>query len=414
MGQQPQPKPNQRAQQIAKFKARRAARAHQVKRRVRRLRFAALAIASATIFTTCGLTLNRLVTRRPAVVSEQPSSILPVLPPWAKTPLLPLPSRLPGRDASQLVYNVKTPPNFKQSQDLEEIVDEAVKLATEKDLPTKPLSITLINVKTGEIAGYKQDTLRYPASVIKMFWMVALYAQIENGIWAEESVFSLYLSKMIKESDNEAASLILDLLTDTQSRPKIENDREFKTWLDKRQQVNQFFRGAGYKDINISQKTFPIPYLRLPRPLEIDLQMRGDPKEPIRNKITTDQAARLLYEMCGTGQAVSSGASEKMCGWLRRDLRPEMRTLESKTWGDFNPIQEFFGEALSDVDIDFYSKAGWTSFSRQEAAFVATRDGSTVYILTVFGDDAAYAKDKTIFPKMSRLVFDRMVARNSL
>ena len=412
MGQQPQPKPGRRAQEIAKLKARRAARAHRVKR-VRRLRFAALAIASATIFTTCGLTLNRLTTRPPAVVSKPRSSASPILPTWAKTALLPLPSRLPGRDSSQLVYNVKTPPNFKQSQELEEIVDEVVKLATEKDLPTKPLSITLIDVKTGEIAGYKQDTLRYPASVIKMFWMVALYAQIENGIWADEGAFSLHLSKMIKESDNEAASFILDQLTDTQSRPKIENEEEFKIWLDNRQQVNHFFREAGYKDIDISQKTYPIPYLRLPEPLGIDLQMRGDPKAPIRNKITTDQAARLLYEMCGTGQAVSSAASEKMCGWLRRDLRPEMRTLESKTWGDFNPIQEFFGEALSDVDIDFYSKAGWTSFSRQEASFVATRDGSTVYILTVFGDDAAYAKDKTIFPKMSRLVFDRMGARNS-
>jgi hypothetical protein len=60
------------------------------------------------------------------------------------------------------------------------------------------------------------------------------------------------------------------------------------------------------------------------------------------------------------------------------------------------------------------SKAGWTSSTRQEVAFVKTRKGKTAYILAIFAEDRAYAQDGKIFPKMSRLVFDRMVARGAI
>ncbi|WP_414581985.1 serine hydrolase [Scytonema sp. PCC 10023] len=331
----------------------------------------------------------------------------PPVPDWAVAKSLPIPSRQPEKQDLEVVYNLKKPPNFKHSQELQAIVNDVVELASDQ-MPTKPLSITLIDAKTNETAGYQQDTPRYPASVIKMFWMVVLYAQIEKGIWKNEKDFAPYLAKMIKESDNEAASFILDEVTGTRSEPELKSEK-FKLWKNKRQQVNRFFRQAGYKNISVIQKTFPIDYINLPEPDGSESQLLEDSHN--WNRITTQHAARLLYEICYAGQAVSVQASKKMCGWLKRDLNPKVwRSPDSY---DFNPVRTFFGESLPHTRVRLHSKAGWTSISRAEAAMVATENNKATYILAIFAQDSAYADEVDIFPKMSRLVYDRMNSRSS-
>ncbi|MGH8001017.1 MAG: serine hydrolase [Brasilonema sp.] len=334
-----------------------------------------------------------------------------VLPDWAITKSLPIPSRQARQEDSEVVYNLKTPPNFKQSQELQAIVNDVVNLTATKGLPKEALSITLIDAKTGETAGYQQDTLRYPASVVKLFWMVVLYAQIQSGMWKNEEDFTPYLAKMIKESDNEAASFILDQVTGTHSEPELDSEK-FKIWKNKRQQVNRFFQKAGYKGINISQKTFPIDYLNLPEPKGSELQMLGNPVSNW-NKITTKQGARLLYEICYAGQAVYPQASKKMCAWLKRDLNPKVWQKKPLDSDGFNPVQTFLGESLSETNARFYSKAGWVSLSRAEAAMIATGNSGATYILAIFAGDSAYADDTQILPQMSRLVYNRMTSRNS-
>ncbi|MCP6757538.1 MAG: class A beta-lactamase-related serine hydrolase [Fischerella sp. CENA71] len=349
----------------------------------------------------------------PATSSTQKTLKLRTLPPprpnWAIAKGMPIPSRLPGKENTQVAYNLDTPPDFKRSQELQKIVNQVVSLAAAKGLPKKPLSITLIDAKTGETAGYQQDTPRYPASVVKTFWMTVLYSQIESGVWKNEEDFTPYIAKMIKESDNEAASYIVDQITATRSQPRLKSEK-FKNWKDKREQVNRFFRDAGYKRINVSQKTFPLYYLNLPEPKGSESQMLGKSNwNP--NRITSRQAARLMYEICYLKTAVSQQASQKMCGWLERDLNP-------KAWQDpdlyaFNPVRGFLGQSLSKTNVSFHSKAGWTSRSRAEMAMVSTGDEKTTYILTVFGHSPAYSNNVDIFPQISRLVYKRMTARDA-
>lgn len=403
----------QRRKQGSTISRRRISKGRSAK--VSRQQVAAIAIALTALLTIAGLAVRSSNARH----SEQSSTIwsqlfhLPsasrVLPPGAKAASLAISSPQPGRENPELVYNVTTPPNFKQSEKLQAIVDELVSLASEKELPTKQLSITLIDTKTGEIAGYQQDILRYPASVVKMFWMVVIYADIENSILENEGDLNVNITKMIKNSDNDAASFIVDKITNTKSQARIE-DEEFKNWLNKRQYINRFFQPAGYENININQKAFPVYSINFPEPMGTDLQMRNVPQNPIRNQITTNHAARLLYEICVSKEAVSAAASEKMCELLKRDLSSEVWKKET---GNFNPIQGLLGEGLTDTDVNFYSKAGGTSTDRLDAAFVATKDDKTAYILAVFGNDSAYAEDSDIFPNMSRLVFDRMSDRSS-
>jgi hypothetical protein len=116
-----------------------------------------------------------------------------------------------------------------------------------------------------------------------------------------------------------------------------------------------------------------------------------------------------MYEIV-TRQAVSPQSSEKMERWLTRDLRPEAwENIDVNV--EFNPIQAFFGESLP-TNLQFLSKAGWTSSTRQEVAFVRTRDGKTAYILAVFAEDRAYADDWKIFPALSSHVFNRMTRQH--
>jgi beta-lactamase class A len=304
-------------------------------------------------------------------------------------------------------YNIKTPPNPVYSQELQGIVDEAVKIATTKGLPAERLSISLLDVSNSQnhtFAGYQNQTLRFPASVAKLFWMAAFYSALEKGIITErESAFKNDLEQMIRVSNNDAASRLLDKITETKSGGRLAGE-ELQTWLQKRTQINTFFQSAGYNDIRISTKNYPIHYLRQEQPIGRDLQLRGDPSQPIRNQVTTDQAARLIYEIY-TRQAVSSLASRKMAYLLTRDLDP-------KAWKSdpSNSIQGFLGESLP-TNIYFGSKVGYTSTSRSEAAFVRTLDDRAIYILVVFADEPAYAKDETAFPAISRYVFDRLNAR---
>jgi len=304
-------------------------------------------------------------------------------------------------------YNIKTPPNPVYSQELQGIVDEAVNIATSKGLPAESLSISLMDVsnsQTHTFAGYQNQTLRFPASVAKLFWMAAFYSAIEKGLITQrESAFKDDLEQMIRVSNNDAASRLLDKITDTKSGGRLGGE-ELQTWLKKRTQINTFFQSAGYNDIRISTKNYPIYYLRQEGPIGRDLQLRGGASVPIRNQVTSDQAARLIYEIY-TRQAVSSVASRKMAYLLTRDLDP-------KAWkkDPLNSIQGFLGESLP-PNIYFGSKVGYTSKSRSEAAFVRTLDDRAIYILVVFADNPAYAKDETAFPAISRYVFDRLNAR---
>jgi Beta-lactamase enzyme family len=332
----------------------------------------------------------------PPIISPQET----IAPPTTETPQ----NVVVPQDDRTFTYNIKTRPNPIYSQELQAIVNEAANIVSGKKLPVENLSISLIDVSNPQnhtFAGYQNQSLRFPASVAKLFWMVAFYSALEKGMITEkESKFTSDLEQMVRFSNNDAASRLLDRVTDTKSGGKL-TGTELETWLKKRRQINDFFQSAGYTNIMLSTKNYPIRYLKQEQPAGRDLQLKGDPSQPMRNQVTTDQSARLIYEIY-TRQAISSIASRKMAYLLTRDLDP-------KAWKNdpTNPIKGFLGESLPS-NIYFGSKVGYTSKSRSEAAFIRTLDDRAIYILVVFADDPAYAKDDGIFPEVSRYIFDQL------
>lgn len=308
-------------------------------------------------------------------------------------------------------YNLKTPPDLSYNLDLQTIINLVLEQVEAEGLPTTNLSLHLIDVKTQSFAEYRSQIPRFPASITKLFWMVALYDQVNRGKIPPEAInytpeCQTDICQLIKKSNNESASRILDQITETSSVAE-EQQESFQTWLKKRNSINQFFQSAGYKDINISQKNFPIPYLNMENPEHWDQQMRGEEADPIRNLITAAQTGRLMYEIV-TEQAISKSVSQQMLSLLEQDLDPEVWQQEES-----NPIAGFLGEGLVNTEVRFASKVGWTSSTRFEVAAVISADQNITYILTVFGHGTPYASDEEIFPEISRIVYENMTAKEN-
>ena len=161
---------------------------------------------------------------------------------------------------------------------------------------SKPLTPTLSPFGRGEGAGamsscahHRGDAPIYPASVIKLFYLVAAHRQMEDGNIADTPELRRALHDMIVHSGNEATGYVLDVLTGTTSGPELP-PAELAAWHEKRNTVNRYFHSLGYPDINANRKTWNDgPYGR-------DKQA-VDQFTPARNSLTTNATARLLVEI---------------------------------------------------------------------------------------------------------------------
>ena len=340
------------------------------------------------------------------ITSRKPSAFSSISPAIQSQPK---PQQKP--DSSEWIYNVKTNPNFSYNLDLQSIINKVIEAVESERLPTANLSIHLIDVKTQTFAEYRSQIPRFPASITKLFWMVALYDQVNRGQLPADAInytpeCQADICQLIKKSNNESASRILDRVTSTSSLAE-EQEESFEKWLKKRNSINQFFQEAGYQDINISQKNFPLPYINMENPEHWDKKMRGEDAVPIRNLITAAQTGRLMYEIV-TEQAISKSASQKMLKLLEQNLDPQVWQQEES-----NPIAGFLGEGLVNTEVRFASKVGWTSSTRFEVAAITSKDQQVSYILTVFGHGTPYASNEQIFPTISRLVYENMTKKEN-
>ena len=89
------------------------------------------------------------------------------------------------------------------------------------------------------------------------------------------------------------------------------------------------------------------------------------------------------------------------------------RNLALNYWKkiQYNSVEGFFPEKLP-LYAQVFSKVGWYSGSRQDAAIIYSPDRNSRYILVIFGNNKKYAEDKEIFPDISLLVYDKMLDRS--
>lgn len=274
-------------------------------------------------------------------------------------------------------------PVMERSAKLQAILSAAVNdvMATYKIKPEE-IGATLIDLREPDkllMAEVNGENRLYTASVVKMFYMAALERQLEDGRVVMTKELERGLHDMIVDSSNEATQYILDVLTDTSSGAELP-PKEFERWQYKRNRVNRFFSSLGYQNININQKTF------CEDAYGIEQQSRAY-KGQNRNMLTTNATARLLAEIA-LRRFVNEKRSEAMLALMSRDWSKPSTDPDNQAVG-------FTGKALIDnnvVGAKLWSKAGWTSKSRHDAAYVETTDGLK-FVIVVFTENHANERD---------------------
>ena len=278
---------------------------------------------------------------------------------------------------------------------LQSLVDDAARTTlekfAEKKLEEKQLSITLIDLRDPAhpaTASFRGNERIYPASVVKLFFLAATHRWLEDKRVEDTPELRRALKDMIVDSSNEATQYIVDVLSHSTGGYELP-PREMKKWQQQRDAVNRYFTSLGYTNINTNQKTFcEDAYGR-------EKVSRG-PNGENRNKLTTDATARLLMEIA-TGRAVTPERSARMMEHLKRDYSGTSADADDQAHG-------FTGIALQGVKgARLWSKAGWTSTTRHDVAYIELPDGAK-FVLATFTTD--HASEREIIPTVARVVIE--------
>ncbi len=280
------------------------------------------------------------------------------------------------------------------SPSLQTVVDRAVQGALQKfadqKLGTNQLAVTLVDLRDPakpRQASYRGGEQVYPASVIKLFYLVAVHRWLEDGKLQDTDELRRAMRDMIVDSLNEATGYLVDVLTGTTSGPEL-SPQEMDEWYYKRNAVNRYFASLGYTNINVNRK----PWCEGPYGREMQSVQMHKPNH--RNWLTTDATARLLTEVV-TGQAVSAKRSAEMLELLRRDPSPDT--------GNKNDQAHAYTALALPPGAKLWSKAGWTSECRHDAAYVELPNGAK-FILVIFTMD--HAGDRDILPAIARPIVE--------
>jgi beta-lactamase class A len=224
-------------------------------------------------------------------------------------------------------------------------------------------------------ADYHGDASFYPASLVKLFFMVETYRQGKLTPEIERA-----LREMISISDNDAAAFLVDILTDTCSGSEL-NGKALDDFLDRRRKLNRSFASLGY-DISAMMKPWSFG------PFGRDMQALGENKVN-RNRASANSFASLLLWIVRR-HAVSPQASDATLALLDRPLAPPRPTE--------NQIAGYFGECLP-AGAKLWSKEGDTSEVRHDAAYVELPSGRK-FIVVILTRGAA--DDKTLLPGIGK------------
>ena len=284
-----------------------------------------------------------------------------------------------------------------RASSLQDLVNEAAHTAltkfADKKLTESQLSITLIDLRDLQhpaMASFRGNERIYPASVVKLFYLVAVHRWLDDKKIQETDELKRAVRDMIVVSSNEATQYVVDVLTHTTGGYEL-SPKEMEEWQKQRNVVNRYYSSLGFTNINVNQKTFcEDAYGR-------EKVSRG-PNGENRNKLTTDATARLLSEIV-TGRAVNATRSAQMMELLKRDFSGTSTDNDDQGHG-------FTGIALQGVSgAKLWSKAGWTSTTRHDAAYIELPNGAK-FVLVTFTVD--HANERKIIPTVARVVIDGM------
>jgi beta-lactamase class A len=282
-----------------------------------------------------------------------------------------------------------------QEISLQDLVNRAAKTTldrfADKKVREDQLSITLIDMRDPQrpsTASFRGNERVYPASVVKLFYLVAAHRWLEDKKIEPTPELTRALRDMIVDSSNEATQYVVDVLTHTTAGYELP-PKEMEAWQYQRNAINRYFTSLGYTNINVNQKTFcEDAYGR-------EKVSRG-PNGENRNKLTTDATARLMMEIV-TGKVANPERTTAMMDLLKRDYSKQTTDTDDQGRG-------FTGMALQGHEgFRLWSKAGWTSTTRHDVAYIEMPDRGK-FVLATFTSD--HSTEREIIPTVARVVID--------
>jgi len=238
-------------------------------------------------------------------------------------------------------------------------------------------------------ATWRGDHLRYPASVVKLVYLIAAEAWLQQDLLHDTPELRRALAAMIQNSSNNATAYVVDRLSGTTGGPELD-PAAMATWSQQRQLVNQWLAALAWPELdgwNACQKTWDDgPYGR-------ERVFYGFDHDN-RNRLSTSGVARLLQGVIASA-VVSPPACARMRQLLQRSLDLQQRAADPE-----NQVDGFLGAGLP-AGAQCWSKAGWMSQARHDAAYIEGEDLPTT-LLVVFAEGAACARDGQLLPQIAR------------
>ncbi|MDP2136597.1 MAG: serine hydrolase [Candidatus Didemnitutus sp.] len=275
---------------------------------------------------------------------------------------------------------------------LQQAVDDAVAATRAEfaapELQADQLSVTVLDLRGAEPtqADYRGASRIYPASVIKLFFLAYAHHLLAAGELADSAELQRALRDMIVESNNDATAAVVDSITRTTAGPELPLG-ELATWHGQRLAVTRWFESQGYRDVLAVRKTWAEgPYGREKQDAVVNL--------PARNYLSTNDTARLLAAIA-QAHCVTPERSALMLELMARDPQAVAGDAEVEGVG-------FTGPALP-AGAKLWSKSGWMSTVRHDAALIELPGGGRVVIVT-FTQGREHANNRRIIPALARRV----------
>lgn len=261
-------------------------------------------------------------------------------------------------------------------------------------LTAEGLSIAVVDLsKSGDApfpaGAFRGEASYYPASVVKAFYLAYYEAQKESGRLKDTPELARAVKDMITVSSNDATGFVVDCISGTTSGPEVADAKEWEAWKARRNAVNRFFEGRGYKDLNANQKTFcEDAYGR-------EQAFRDGGKN--RNRMTAEGVARLFKEIV-QGEIVGPAGTGEMLTLLSRDVSSEKK-LE-----DFEPEDARLAGRGLPAGTRMWAKSGDAYDVHHLVARVLLLNGRDFVV-------AVLTKGVKTVPEVIPRVFEKVAAR---
>ena len=263
-----------------------------------------------------------------------------------------------------------TPERLNYSHLVESSLASAGADPSARNLASESISISFWEIDSKGVVTSKgkfaPHTPMVPASIVKLFYLVALQHDFSTGKLHRTHELERAMRDMIRDSSNDATSLVVDTLTETTGGPEL-SEAELRDWMARRNRVNLWFKLLGFTDINVNQKTWnEAPYGR-------ERQGYG-PNFELRNSLNTHACNELWYRLL-SGSLLPPVELEATLDLLRRSVPVDDESADYQS-------RAFIGKALPS-GATLYSKAGYITTERHDSAYIVMPDHRR-FILTVF------------------------------